>query len=129
MRARATRGRHRVRQLRGTFIAPAAGKTILRLWRQDWLDSIDVAACTEDFYRSLLRRQILPRWCDHGLTDDLSGVKAKRRPGRKSRGPGVTRQPRNTLSTSVAQASSTTPIKPDVTPRLITQGRGDERVP
>jgi integrase len=30
---------------------------------------------TEDFYRSLLRRHILPRWGDHGLAD-ISGIKA-----------------------------------------------------
>ena len=30
---------------------------------------------TEDFYRSLLRRHILPRWGDHSLVD-ISGIKA-----------------------------------------------------
>ena len=44
-------------------------------WSQDWLGGIDVAVRTEDFYRSLLRRHILPRWGDHALAD-ISGIKA-----------------------------------------------------
>ena len=62
-------------QHQGTFIDPAAGKTTLRVWSQDWLGGIDVAVRTEDFYRSLLRRHILPRWGDHALAD-ISGIKA-----------------------------------------------------
>jgi hypothetical protein len=34
-----------------------------------------VAIRTEDVYRSLLRRHILPRWGEHGLVD-ISGIKA-----------------------------------------------------
>ena len=34
-----------------------------------------MAIRTEDVYRSLLRRHILPRWGDHGLVD-ISGIKA-----------------------------------------------------
>ena len=34
-----------------------------------------MAIRTEDFYRSLLRRHILPRWGDHSLVD-ISGIKA-----------------------------------------------------
>jgi hypothetical protein len=44
-------------------------------WTQDWLQALDVAIRTEDFYRSLLRRPILPRWGEHGLVD-VSGIKA-----------------------------------------------------
>ena len=62
-------------QHQGRFIDPAAGKTTLRVWSQDWLGGIDVAVRTEDFYRSLLRRHILPRWGEHGLAD-ISGIKA-----------------------------------------------------
>ena len=46
-----------------------------RVWSQDWLQALDVAIRTEDFYRSLLRRHILPRWGEHGLVD-ISGIKA-----------------------------------------------------
>lgn len=62
-------------QHRGTWIDPAAGKTTLREWATDWLDAIDVAIRTEDYYRSLLTNHILPRWGDHGLAD-ISGMKA-----------------------------------------------------
>ena len=41
-------------QRHGTCIDPAAGKTTLREWSVDWLDALDVAVRTEDFYRSLL---------------------------------------------------------------------------
>ena len=34
-----------------------------------------MAIRTEDVYRSLLRRHILPRWGEHGLVD-ISGIKA-----------------------------------------------------
>jgi integrase len=44
-------------------------------WSQDWLGALDVAIRTEDFYRSLLRRHVLPRWGEHGLAD-ISGIKA-----------------------------------------------------
>ena len=62
-------------QRQGRFIDPAAGKITLAEWSQDWLAALDVAIRTEDFYRSLLRRHILPRWGDHGLAD-ISGIKA-----------------------------------------------------
>ena len=62
-------------QREGRFIDPAAGKITLTEWSQDWLQALDVAIRTEDFYRSLLRRHILPRWGDHGLVD-ISGIKA-----------------------------------------------------
>ena len=62
-------------QRQGRFIDPAAGKTTLADWSQDWLGALDVAIRTEDFYRSLLRRHILPRWGEHGLAD-ISGIKA-----------------------------------------------------
>ncbi len=62
-------------QRQGSFIDPAAGKTTVREWSQDWLAALDVAIGTEDFYRSLLRRHILPRWGDHGLAD-VSSIKA-----------------------------------------------------
>ena len=59
----------------GRFIDPAAGKITLNDWTQEWLQALDVAIRTEDFYRSLLRRHILPRWGDHSLVD-ISGIKA-----------------------------------------------------
>jgi integrase len=62
-------------QRQGSFVDPAAGKTTLADWSQDWLGALDVAIRTEDFYRSLLRRHILPRWGEHGLAD-VSGIKA-----------------------------------------------------
>ena len=55
--------------------ATAAGKITLADWSTDWLGALDVAIRTEDFYRSLLRRHILPRWGQHGL-GDVSGIKA-----------------------------------------------------
>ena len=62
-------------QREGRFLDPAAGKITLSEWSQDWLEALDVAIRTEDVYRSLLRRHILPRWGDHGLVD-ISGIKA-----------------------------------------------------
>ena len=62
-------------QREGRFIDPAAGKITVNEWTQDWLQALDVAIRTEDFYRSLLRRHILPRWGEHGLVD-VSGIKA-----------------------------------------------------
>ena len=62
-------------QREGRFLDPAAGKITLSEWSQDWLEALDVAIRTEDVYRSLLRRHILPRWGDLGLVD-LSGIKA-----------------------------------------------------
>jgi integrase len=62
-------------QREGRFIDPAAGKITLAAWTEDWLAALDVAIRTEDFYRCLLRRHILPRWGDHGLAD-ISGIKA-----------------------------------------------------
>jgi integrase len=62
-------------QRQGSFIDPAAGKTTVADWSQDWLAAMDVAIRTEDFYRSLLRRHVLPRWGEHGLAD-ISGIKA-----------------------------------------------------
>ena len=62
-------------QREGRFLDPAAGKITLGEWSQDWLQALDVAIRTEDVYRSLLRRHILPRWGEHGLVD-ISGIKA-----------------------------------------------------
>jgi integrase len=62
-------------QRQGSWIDPAAGKTLLREWTADWLDALDVAIRTEDYYRSMLRCHILPRWGDEGLAD-ISGIKA-----------------------------------------------------
>ena len=59
----------------GRFIDPAGGKITLNEWTQEWLQALDVAIRTEDFYRSLLRRHILPRWGAHSLVD-ISGIKA-----------------------------------------------------
>jgi integrase len=60
-------------QRHGTWIDPAAGKITLRDWTTDWLDALDVAIRTEDYYRSLLSCHILPRWGETSLTD-ISGV-------------------------------------------------------
>jgi integrase len=62
-------------QREGRFIDPAAGRITLAEWCVDWLAALDVAIRTEDFYRSLLRRHILPRWGKYGLVD-ISGIKA-----------------------------------------------------
>jgi integrase len=62
-------------QREGRFLDPAAGKITLTEWSHDWLQALDVAIRTEDVYRSLLRRHILPRWGEHGLVD-ISGIKA-----------------------------------------------------
>ena len=62
-------------QREGRFLDPAAGKITLADWSEDWLQALDVAIRTEDVYRSLLRRHILPRWGEHGLVD-ISGIKA-----------------------------------------------------
>src|SRR5690349_16147505 len=62
-------------QREGRFIDPAAGKITLAAWSQDWLAALDVAIRTEDVYRSLLRRHLIPRWGGHGL-GDISGIKA-----------------------------------------------------
>jgi integrase len=62
-------------QREGRFIDPAAGKITLADWATDWLAALDVAIRTEDVYRSLLRRHLIPRWGDHGLAD-ISGIKA-----------------------------------------------------
>lgn len=61
-------------QRHGTWIDPAAGKITVREWSTDWLDALDVAVRTEDFYRSLLTNHILPSWGDTGLAD-MSGIK------------------------------------------------------
>ncbi|MEJ3655164.1 hypothetical protein WEH80_26650 [Actinomycetes bacterium KLBMP 9759] len=58
----------------GIRIDPAAGKIMLREWATDWLDALDVAIRTEDFYRSLLKIHILPQWGEHGIAD-ISGIK------------------------------------------------------
>ena len=62
-------------QREGRFLDPAAGQITLTEWSQDWLQALDVAIRTEDVYRSLLRRHILPRWGEHSLVD-ISGIKA-----------------------------------------------------
>lgn len=62
-------------QRQGRWIDPAAGKASLREWTGDWLEALDVAIRTEDYYRSLLKHHILPRWGDDGLAD-ISGIKA-----------------------------------------------------
>lgn len=62
-------------QRQGRWIDPSAGKITLREWTTDWLDALDVAVRTEDYYRSLLSNHILARWGDHGL-GDISGIKA-----------------------------------------------------
>lgn len=60
-------------QRQGTWIDPAAGKTTLYEWTVDWLDALDVAIRTEDYYRSLLNQRIVPRWGDTSLAD-ISGI-------------------------------------------------------
>lgn len=62
-------------QHRGTWIDPAAGKVTVGEWTAQWLDALDVAIRTEDYYRSLLTHHILPRWGETGLAD-VSGIKA-----------------------------------------------------
>jgi len=49
-------------QRAGTFIDPDRGKTTLTEWVKDWLPALDVDIRTEENYRGMLRRHILPRW-------------------------------------------------------------------
>lgn len=60
-------------QRRGEWIDPAAGKTTVEQWSEQWWSALDVAAATEDQYRSLLTRHILPRWGPVGLSE-ISGI-------------------------------------------------------
>ncbi|WP_308283077.1 tyrosine-type recombinase/integrase [Pseudonocardia nigra] len=62
-------------QRRGTWIDPAAGKVTVGEWTVQWLDALDVAVRTEDYYRSLLTHHIQPRWGEIGLAE-VSGIKA-----------------------------------------------------
>ena len=62
-------------QRKGTWLDPGGGKTLLSEWAGDWLEAQDIAVRTEDFYRSLLKIHILPRWGETAL-DDIGGVKA-----------------------------------------------------
>lgn len=49
-------------QRAGTFIDPAAGRTTLACWVEQWLPALDVEIRTEEGYRGMLRNHILPRW-------------------------------------------------------------------
>lgn len=57
-------------QRAGTFIDPAAGRTTVADWVEQWLPALDVEIRTEEGYRGMLRNHILPRW---GATE-LSAV-------------------------------------------------------
>jgi integrase len=56
-------------QRQGTWIDPAAGKTLLTDWTTDWIQALDVDPRTEENYRSILRRHIQPRWGQTALSD------------------------------------------------------------
>lgn len=60
-------------QRAGTFIDPAAGKTTVADWVQEWLPALDVDIRTEEGYRSMLRNHILPRWGTTALSA-VSGI-------------------------------------------------------
>lgn len=57
-------------QRAGTFIDPAAGRTRVADWVEQWLPALDVEIRTEEGYRGMLRNHILPRWG----TTELSAV-------------------------------------------------------
>ena len=61
-------------QRAGTFIDPKHGKTTLDAWATDWLTALDVDIRTEENYRSILRRHIVPAWGHLGLSE-ISGIK------------------------------------------------------
>ncbi|MEO6702268.1 MAG: multidrug DMT transporter permease [Jatrophihabitantaceae bacterium] len=61
-------------QRAGTFIDPHRGKTTLADWVDDWLPALDVDIRTEENYRGMLRRHILPRWGTTSLAD-ISSIK------------------------------------------------------
>ena len=42
---------------------------------EDAVAALDAVIRTEDIYRSLLRRHVLPRWGEHGPVD-ITGIKA-----------------------------------------------------
>ena len=60
-------------QRAGTFIDPAAGKTTVADWAQEWLGALDVSIRTEEGYRGMLRNHILPRWGTTALST-VSGI-------------------------------------------------------
>lgn len=53
----------------GRFIPPANGRTTVREWSVQWLDSIDVGPLSERDYRSRINAVILPRWGDTAVGD------------------------------------------------------------
>ncbi len=61
-------------QRAGTFIDPHRGKTTVADWVEDWLAALDVDIRTEENYRGMLRRHIVPRWGTTSLTD-ISSIK------------------------------------------------------
>ncbi len=61
-------------QRAGIFIDPHRGKTTLADWVDDWLPALDVDIRTEENYRAMLRRHILPRWGATSLSD-ISSIK------------------------------------------------------
>ncbi|APU21902.1 hypothetical protein UA75_19565 [Actinoalloteichus sp. GBA129-24] len=60
-------------QRRGNWIDPAAGRLTLAEWSVPWMDALDLAANTENQYRSLLRNHLLPRWGDVAI-GDITGI-------------------------------------------------------
>jgi hypothetical protein len=60
-------------QRTGTFIDPAAGRTTVAEWVDQWLSALDVDVRTEEGYRGNLRNHILPRWGRHSLCE-ISGI-------------------------------------------------------
>ena len=60
-------------QRAGTFIDPAAGKTTVADWVEQWLPALDVSIRTEEGYRGNLRNHILPRWGSTALST-VSGI-------------------------------------------------------
>ncbi|WP_027932189.1 tyrosine-type recombinase/integrase [Amycolatopsis thermoflava] len=56
-------------QRRGTWIDPAAGRTLVTDWAPNWLDSLDIDQRTEDNYRSIVRNHIGPKWGATALAD------------------------------------------------------------
>jgi hypothetical protein len=72
-RTGSSRGPRSSGQRAGTFIDPAAGKTTVSDWVQEWLPALDVSIRTEEGYRGMVRNHILPRWGTTALSA-VSGI-------------------------------------------------------
>ncbi|GAA3850548.1 tyrosine-type recombinase/integrase [Amycolatopsis tucumanensis] len=56
-------------QRKGTWIDPAAGRIVVAEWAPDWLDALDIDQRTEENYRSIVRKHVVPRWGSTAFSD------------------------------------------------------------